>query len=191
MKRTNKQYATLMKAILGILVILGMAIGVNAQNASGSAVQSANLNLSNAIELSFVSGSGPQVDVAFNNATDLQNGVESGVQTIQVRSNKKFKVAVSSASTNFTYSGSSITNNIIPVNTGLKVKVVANNTGGYLTLAAWLGYLGLTFGSSTTLLNYCDAGGNQTFAVKYKATPGLLAAPGTYTADVVFTATQL
>lgn len=189
MKRTNKQFIRLIETIV-VMVLLAMAIGANAQIASGSATQSARLNLSDAIELTFVSGNST-VNVAFNNASDLQNGVETGSQSIKVRSNKKFKVAVSTSSSNFTYSGTSIVNNLIPVNTGLKVKVVSNNTGGNLTLLGLLGYLGLTFGSSTTLLTNCDPGGNQTFAVQYKATPGILAAPGTYTAEVVFTATQL
>lgn len=191
MKRTNKQFSTIIKAVL--LFVLGMAAAItaSAQNANTSAVQTANLNLNDAIELSFVNGGGGTVNFAFTNATELINGKESITQDIRVRSNKKFKVAVSSSTANFTYTGTSIVNNILPVSTGLKVMVTSNNTGGYMTLSALLGWLGVTFGNSTTLLTYCDPGGNQTFTVKYKATPGILAAPGTYTTDVIFTATQM
>lgn len=187
----NKQTNMLLKAIA--IFVLGMvaAFSANAQNASSTAVQTAKLDLSDAIELSFVNGAGGTLNFTYNNATELINGKESVTQDLRVRSNKKFKVAVSSSTANFTYTGTSIVNNIIPVNTGLKVMVTANNTGGILTLSALLGWLGLTIGGGTTLLTYCNPGGNQTFTVKYKATPGILAAPGTYTTDVVFTATQM
>jgi len=186
-KHTN----TLLKALA--IFILGMvaAFTSHAQNASSTAVQTAKLDLSDAIELSFINGAGGTLNFTYSNASELINGKESVTQDLRVRSNKKFKVAVSSSSANFTYTGTSIVNNIIPVNTGLQVMVTANNTGGIPTLQALLGWLGLTFGSSATLLTYCDPGGNQTFTVKYKATPGILAAPGTYTTDVIFTATQM
>ncbi len=179
------------KAILVFAAGMLLAVGANAQQANSSATQTANLNLADAIELSFINGGGGTVNLGFNTASELINGKESMMQDIRVRSNRKFKVAVSSSTANFTYSGTSIVNNIIPVSTGLKVMVTANNTGGYMTLSALLGWLGVNFGNSTTILTACDPGGNQTFTVKYKATPGILAAPGTYTTEVIFTATQM
>lgn len=191
MKRTNKQFASLIRIILLFVISVISAFGAMAQNANTSATQTTNLSLSDAIELSFINGSGGAINTTFSTAAELINGKETAMQDIRVRSNKMFKVAVSTSSSNFSYTGSSTTNTTIPVNTGLKVLVTGNNTGGYMTLSALLGWVGLGIGTGTTLLNYCDPGGNQTFTVKYKATPGILAAPGTYTADVVFTATQL
>lgn len=187
----NKQTNTLLKAIA--IFILGMVavFSANAQNTSSTAVQTAKLDLSDAIELSFINGAGGTLNFTYNTAAELISGKESVTQDLRVRSNKKFKVAVASSSTNFTYSGTYTVNNIIPVSTGLQVMVMANNTGGIPTLQALLGWLGLTVGGGSTLLTYCNPGGNQTFTVKYKATPGILAAPGTYTTDVVFTATQM
>jgi hypothetical protein len=40
------------------------------------------------------------------------------------------------------------------------------------------------------MINSASKGGNQTFEVKYKATPGFAYPAGTYTTDVVYTATQ-
>lgn len=186
-KHTN----TLVKALA--IFILGMiaAATTHAQNARSTAVQTAKLDLSDAIELSFINGAGGTVNFTYSNASELISGKESITQDLRVRSNRKFKVAVSSSTSNFTYTGTSTINNIIPVSTGLQVMVTSNNTGGLMTLQALLGWLGVTFGSSTTLLTACNPGGNQTFTVKYKATPGILAAPGTYTTDVIFTATQM
>lgn len=191
MKRTNKQFGLLIRIITVLVLSMITAFSAMAQNVAASATQTTNLNLSDAIELSFINGGGGELNTTFTTATDLINGKETVTQDLKVRSNKKFKVAVNSSSANFSYTGTSIVNNIIPVSTGLKVIVTQNNTGGNMTLSALLGWVGLSFGSATTLLTNCDAGGNQTFTVKYKTTPGILAAPGNYIADVVFTATQL
>ena len=190
MKRTNKQFAILLRIIVICAICIATAFSAVAQNASTTAVQTMNLALSDAIELSFVNGGGT-INTTFSTASELISGKETATQDLRVRSNKKFKVAVNTTSSNFSYSGSANSNNVIPVSTGFKVMVTANHTGGYMTLSALLGWVGLTCGSSTSLLTACNAGDNQTFSVKYKTTPGILAAPGTYTADVVFTATQL
>ncbi|MCB0700871.1 MAG: hypothetical protein KDC11_13515, partial [Chitinophagaceae bacterium] len=44
--------------------------------------------------------------------------------------------------------------------------------------------------SDQDLITTADRGGNQTFSVKYKATPGFAYPAGTYSVDVVYTATQ-
>ncbi|MBL7683508.1 MAG: hypothetical protein JNK00_10655, partial [Flavipsychrobacter sp.] len=49
---------------------------------------------------------------------------------------------------------------------------------------------GLT-STAANLLTNCNNGGNQTFSVMYEATPGFAYPAGTYTVDVVYTATQL
>lgn len=184
---TKQQYSNILIIALFVAGFLLIAIGATAQTGR----QQVKLDLADVIELSFINGGGGTQSVTFSNSADLINGKETITQDLRVRSNKKFKIAVSTSNDEFTYSGSANRNTIIPVNTGLKVSVTANNTGGNMTLSALLGWLGLSIGNGTTLLTGCDAGDNQTFTVKYKATPGILAAPGNYTADVIFTATQM
>lgn len=162
---------------------------VFAQNANTNAQQTANLGLSDAVEVTITSSA--TTNITFNSINDMINGVESGTQDVRVRSNKGFRVSVASASGNFTYTGNSLLNTLLPVSSVLKVKVVTNNTGGDVPLLMWLlGYQALGTGS-LTILNNCDAGGNQAFSVKYKATPGVLNAGGNYSVDLIYTATQI
>lgn len=47
----------------------------------------------------------------------------------------------------------------------------------------------LLLGLTVTVLTNCHAGDNQTFTVKYKATPGVNCVAGNYIIDMVYTAT--
>lgn len=181
-----------MKKIIGILSAV-LAFGIShAQNQNSGGSQETNLQLSNAIELSFTSSNSSNMDVAFNSLSDMMNGVETAAHEVRVRSNKKFKVTVQQSSNNFSYSGNYILNTLMKVSSVMKVKVVNNNTGGSQPLSAVLaGWQSFSiWGTPVTLLNNCDPGGNQTFTVKYKATPGTNFVAGTYTVDMVYTATQ-
>ncbi len=179
------------KIFIYIAILAGFVTKANAQAVTASATQTTNLALSDAIELTFANGGGGTQSMAFNTIFDLLNGVQSTTQDLVVKSNKKFKVSVATNSNNFTYTGSATSNNVIPVSSALKIMVVSNNTGGSLPLTFLLSWLGLSGTSSQTLLTNCNAGGNQTFTVKYKTTPGSTSAAGTYTAEVVYTATQM
>lgn len=162
-----------------------------AQNASNSGLQTAELALTNALEISFT-GNSSTVNVEFQSLSDMLNGVETATHEIKVRSNKKFKVSVKPSSNNFTYAGPSLIGTLLKVSSVMKIMVVDNNTGGskpYLAqLTGWQSFSVL--GLPITLLNNCKAGGNQTFTVKYKATPGINCNAGTYTTEMVYTATQ-
>ncbi|MEZ5016930.1 MAG: hypothetical protein R2800_07745 [Flavipsychrobacter sp.] len=178
-----------MKRIYFITLLLISAVGVQAQTTVNSAAaQSAKLALSNAIELTFVEGSGGISNMEFSSLNDLVNGVESDVQHLVVQSNKHFDITVSAPSSKFSYTGSSIFNNILSVASVLKITCTQANGGQVVgQTGIWKNFNLFT---PTTLLTNCSPGGNQTFSVKYKATPGITAASGVYTTNVIFTATQ-
>ncbi len=183
-----------MKKIIAIAAILTSAFAANAQNASSTATQTVNLNLANAIEITFTgsgTATGAAVNLAFNTVNDYANGVQSSAQELKVRSNKNFTVAVKSNSTNFTYTGSTTPAPVMPVASVLDLKVTANGTGGTIaTPFSATAYADVT-GTNQNLITNGTHGGNQTFSVMYQATPGFSYPAGTYSADVVYTATQL
>ncbi len=67
--------------------------------------------------------------------------------------------------------------------------VTANATGGTIASTYGTSYTDVT-NTAATILSGCSNGGNQTFSVQYQATPGFNFPAGTYTANVIFTATQ-
>ncbi|MBS1776653.1 MAG: hypothetical protein JSS64_10290, partial [Bacteroidetes bacterium] len=72
------------KIIIATAAIIGFATAANAQapstaNVSGTATQTVQLALSNALEITFVannSATGATVSIPFTTADDYQNGVE-------------------------------------------------------------------------------------------------------------------
>ena len=185
-----------MKRIIIAAAFIGLTTAAqaqNTQNASSTATQTVQLSLSNALEISFVStnnANGTTVTLPFTTVSHYANGVESTEQQLRVRSNKNFTVTVKTNNNNFMYSngGTSYTYNMPASVLGLQI--TDNNTGGQL---------GQGFSSSSykalsanvqNLITNASNGGNQTFSVKYKATPGFAYPAGTYTTDVIYTATQ-
>jgi len=182
-----------MKKLIAIAAILTSTYAANAQ-VSSTATQTVNLNLSDAIELTFTgssSATGATVNLAFNTVNDYANGITSAAQELKVRSNKNFSVTVKTSSANFSYSGSTTPAPTMPVSGVLALKVSANSTSGTVaTPFSTTSYAGLT-SSNQNLITNGSRGGNQTFSVMYQATPGFSYPAGTYTTDVVYTATQL
>ncbi len=176
---------------MAVFAILSFTVQAqNATNANG--VQTANLDLSNALEISFTGNSSDVINVEFASLNDMMNGIETAAHEIRVRSNKKFKVTVKPSSNNFTYTGTSLLGTLLKVSSVMKIQVENNHTGGSQPyVAQLLGWQNFNiFGSPVTLLNNCDAGDNQTFTVKYKATPGVNCKAGNYSTEMVYTATQ-
>lgn len=160
---------------------------------SAGATQSTHLSLSNAIEITFVnnmSAYGADVTIPFSTVNDYANGVESDAQELKVRSNKDFSVAVKTNSANFTYTGNTTPAPTMPVENVLAVKVTANSTGGSIANPFSASSYATLSSSNQDLISGASRGGNQTFSVKYKATPGFAYPAGTYAVDVVYTATQ-
>lgn len=185
-----------MKKIIAIAALATIGFTANAQdqsNQSASASQTAKLSLSNALEITFTgnnSTEGADVTLPFTTVNNYANGVESSAQELKVRSNKNFTVQVKTSSDKFTYAGNTTPAPSMPVSGVLGVMVSANNTDG--TIAAPFtnnSYSTLTK-DNQNLITAGKRGGNQTFAVKYKATPGFAYPAGSYTVDVVYTATQ-
>ena len=170
------------------------ALAQNQTNQVEAASQTAVLALTNGIDISYVatsSNTGNSANMSFNNVSDYANGVMSTMQEMRVRSNKSFKVAVRCDEQTFAYQGnaSNITMSDLPSD-ALWMKVAQNNTGGSLAGAFTNNsFAALTSTNQDILINGIR-GGNQTFKVQYKCTPGFVLPAGTYSLDVVFTATQ-
>lgn len=182
-----------MKKLIAIAVFATFANASQAQNASSSASQTVKLTLSNAIEITFTGSSNAQggdVTIPFNTVNDYANGVESSAQKLKVRSNKDFSVAVKTNAANFTYTGTTSPAPVMPVSNTLNLMVAANNTGGVISAPFSSTTYASLSDSDQELIKDGDRGGNQTFDIKYKATPGFSYPAGTYAVDVVYTATQ-
>lgn len=181
------------KIIIIAAAFIGFTSAANAQtNASSTAQQTVQLNLSNALEITFngSGATGATVALPFTTADDYANGVESGAQTLKVRSNKNFTVSVKTSGANFmvTNNGSTATSSM-PASV-LGVMLTANNTGGQIGQGFSTSAYNSLSATAANLITNATNGGNQTFAVKYKATPGFTYPAGTYTTDVIYTATQ-
>lgn len=181
-----------MKKIRLILLLAAGAVNIAAgqDNEAGSASQSTRLVMSNAIDITFNAGgtSQSEVSLAFNNVNDYANGVESSPIEMKIRSNKKFDVFAKTSASRFAYSGPESKDPKMNVNK-LKIKVVSNNTGGSVPSAVNNKYSNMSK-SNKKLINDGTPGGDNVFAVQYKADPGFEFPAGTYSVEVIYTATQ-
>lgn len=180
-----------MKATL-LLTFALLAFGFQgyAQNESSSGTQTTNLNLTNAIDITFVnnsSASGIALNFNFNTVNDFANGLESAPVQMKVRSNKKFNISVKSSGAYFTYSGSTTPAPQMYVGSVLYFKMTANNTGGWSWVNNRYDYIDHY---NWTFLYNGNNGGDQNFTLVYRVTPGFTFPAGTYTTDVIYTATQ-
>src|SRR5690606_9334352 len=119
-----------MKKIRLILLLAAGAVNIASgqDNEAGSASQSANLVMSNAIDITFNSNGTSESEVVtlpFDNVNDYANGVESAPIEMRIRSNKKFYVSAKTSSNRFTYRGPESKDPKMNVNK-LKIKVVSN-----------------------------------------------------------------
>jgi len=185
-----------MKKIIVIAILAAIALPAMAQNQNNrtaSASERTKLVMSNAIEITFgASGTanGGTVSMAFNSVNDYANGVESDAYQVKVRSNKKFRVQAKTSATRFTYSGNTTPAPLMNVSNVLFLKVTDNATGGSVGSSFNNKYRTMS-NSNQTLINNATPGGNKTFNIKYKANPGYNFPAGTYTVNVIYTATQL
>ena len=182
------------KIIIIAAAFIGFTTAASAQsNASGTAQQTVELGLSNTLTIVFTgsgTATGSTVNLPFTTVTDYANGVESAPQQLKVQSNKIFNVTVATSAANFSVTNGGVTTvSTMPVAGVLDLMVATNNTGGTIGT----GYNNYGAGLSTAsaaIINGASNGANQTFEVKYKATPGFAYPAGTYAVDVVYTATQ-
>jgi hypothetical protein len=183
-----------MKKLLLLTASIFTITFANAQQASSTAQQTVQLALSNVLEISFLgsgTATGATVSIPFTTVNDYANGVSSSAQQLRVRTNKNFSVTVQANAANFTYAGTSNPSPTMPVNGVLAIKVPSNATGGSIAAPfSSTGYSTLT-NAPQNLINNGANGNNQSFDIQYNATPGFSYPGGTYTVDVVYTATQL
>jgi hypothetical protein len=184
-----------MKRILILAAgFLGFATASNAQVlATSSASQTAELSLTNALSILFNSSgttTGSTVSFPFSTIAHYTNGVTSSAQQLDVSSNLPYAVTVKASAATFTYSGSATTQNVMPVSGVLNIIVPTNGTGGTLSTFSNSVYQTLTNVDQPLIAAATNTSGSS-FSVTYKATPGFLYAAGTYSVNVVYTATQL
>jgi hypothetical protein len=179
-----------MKKVIAIFITLLSSFAVKAQTTSTAASQQVNLALTDAIAISFVNtgtASGAAITMNFKTVKNYSAGVTSAAQQLKVQSNKNFTISVQANSASFSYSGGTSPAPVMPVGI-LNVEVTANGTGG--TIASPFTRFSSLSASSQNLITNGSYGGNRTFSIKYKATPGFSYPAGTYTTTVVYTATQ-
>ena len=128
--------------------------------------------------------------MSFSGVNNYANGVESNEQELSISSNKNYTITVKTNSDKFTYTGNTTPAPAMPVNGVLGLVVTENNTNGSIaTPFSNSNYATLTH-NNQNLITSAARGGNRTFSVKYKATPGFAYPAGNYVVDVVYTATQ-
>jgi hypothetical protein len=188
------------------LVIIAIALFAGLQSyaqvhVNSAANQNANLNLSNAILITFYSGgddeggddgggsgsTGSTVNIPFTTVSNYQNGVISSAQHLKVQSNKHFNVSIRSSAVNFVYTGTASPTPVAQISSVLQFLVSNNSTGGSISYS---GYTSVP-SSNATIISSAVNGGNRTFDVRYKANPGFNYPGGTYTANIIYTATQI
>lgn len=163
-----------------------------AETSSGS--QEVKINTSAALQVTFRSTGtdvGSDITLNFNNVSDYANGIISADQTVEVISNKDFTVSVKSAATNFSYSGNTTPAPTMPVSGVLALMITGNNTQGSIASAFSNNSFRGINANSQAMINNGKAGQGRDFGVKYKATPGFSYPAGSYSVDIIYTATQL
>ncbi len=177
------------KIILFAIALLSFAAASYAQNATQGASQTTNLALSNAIEIKFYSSYyGGTQTMTFNDVNDYANGKTTGWQILIIRSNKDYNVTVKANAANFSYSGTTSPAPVMPVSV-LSVGTFNNRTGGTVNNIFRNKFAPLS-ASDQTLISNGQNGSFRYFFNRYKATPGFAYPAGTYTTEVVYTATQ-
>lgn len=180
-----------MKKLLTAIALMLLTLPTTFAQVNSQANQNAVLSLNNAIAITFTSTGNNVGDVIllpFVTTNDFLNGVTSSAQTLKVQSNKRYNVSIASASQYFSYTGTAYPTPNMPVSGVLSFLISNNNTGGSV---AYSSYASVPYGSASTIISVGQEGGNSTFDVTYKATPGYTYPSGLYSAYVVYTATQL
>ena len=150
------------KLLLSAVALMGFATVSMAQNASSTASQSTSLVLSNAISITFT-GSG----------TNTGGAVTLPFSTVSDYAN-----------------GVTSTAQQLEVQSNLPFDVTVNaNSTNFTYTGSYTTGTTMTDAAQNLITNGTN-GSNQLFSVQYQATPGFTYPAGTYTTDVVYTATQ-
>ena len=157
--------------MFSLIAIVGSYVSVNAQ-ATSSVNHTVTLSLQNQIEIAFATGStGPTM--SFTTADHYTNGVTAdNASTFTVKSNKAYNISVKAAAASFTSTAATT----MPAGV---LAVKESTQAAYVTLST----------TNQDILSN-QARGTGSFGVSYKATPGFAYDGGSYTLNVVYTATQ-
>ncbi|HRO43831.1 MAG TPA: hypothetical protein PL009_13425 [Flavipsychrobacter sp.] len=172
--------------LLGVLLII-IAVSVRAQNSSATASQAIQLILHPTIDIKFTNATAGTIDMVFNSADNYSQGVLSGMQELEVRSNKNFKISVKTDAPTFAYSGEQNAATM-PVSNTLFMAVTNNQTGGTLG-GGFNNYTSLSANNQDLILNG-TYGQEKKLVLAYKAKPEIGFPAGTYSVGVIYTATQ-
>lgn len=167
---SNPKKKTVMKTLIFSFAFFAIAASANAQTTTQSVSQVVTLNLQNQIDIAITNPTG--TSFTFGSAANYASGLTNvNASLFTVRSNKAWNVTVNAGAANFT-SGAATT---MPASVlGVRLTGVGNYSNLSTTAA------NLTSGSR----------GLGTFAIDYQANPGFNYDSGTYTLNVVYTATQ-
>ena len=179
------------RRILTLLSLLCCLVSKGYSQQSTTTTQVVDVSLTNIISLKFASTgtqNGTNLNIGLNLLTDLLNGITSSTQNLTVSSTKGFNITVKTNSANFTYTGSYLLGTLMPVAGKLKIKVPSNSTGGSIA-GSFANFANVT-SSAQNLITGGTTGTNKNFSVQYQGLPGLGFALGTYSTQIVFTATQ-
>ena len=176
-----------------IVIILFLVATHQYAGAQISATQSLDIEVTNAIEITFTgtqNTQGGNVNLVFDNVDDYANGIVSEAQGLKITSNTAFALAVKAGAESFTYSGVQTPSPAMPVDGVLSIKVNSNGTGGTVASPfSTSSYYSLN-NTDRNLLSAATKGIDKAISVVYKATPGFAYPGGTYSVDVIYTATQ-
>ncbi len=158
------------KFTLFSLAVFGLFFSSKAQTTSANTSQTVTLNLQNQIEIAVLSATG--TSFTFASTADYTSGLtNASASQLQVKSNKAWTVTVKAGAADFT----GPTGNQMPAS-ALGVRINGGSSFTQLSTTA----ANLTTGSR----------GSNTFTVDYNANPGFNYDAGSYTLNVIYTATQ-
>ncbi len=171
--------------MLFILILLSLTAVAYAQNAT----QALKVALSNSIELKFYSSYyGGTQTMNFNSVNDYANGKTTGWQILVARSNKDYDITVKANAAHFSYTGAASPSPSMPISI-LSVGTFYNGTGGQVSSIFRNKYAPIS-ASDQLMISNARRGNFRYFFTRYKANPGFAYPAGTYTTEVVYTATQ-
>lgn len=180
------------KHLLLLPVLLGFSYVANAQNSNSGATHSTKMEMDEIVSASFFTGTGgggsSAVEIPMNGADALEFGIESPEIEVTLQCTADYDISIAASANNFTYSGSSTIDNLMPVSEVLSIMITENTTGG--TISSGMTQYQAINGTQGKLAIDNGQRGVRKFKFKYKAQPGFEFSAGTYTTDIVYTLTK-
>ena len=132
---------------------------------------------------------GPTVAIPFSIVSQYANGVTSQPQELKIQSNKAYNISVATNTSTFSYAGDVKPAPAMPVSGVLALQVSQNGSGGSVASEFNGTYASLS-NTPHSILSAGAYGSNNTLSIQYEANPGMSYPSGTYTTNVIYTASQ-